>query len=141
MGIKNKLKLVHIVAIFAILLILGSLIQLLGTQYFLYKEKFSGAISTNPSKVITLQGYTIPTEPTTEVTYDQDPSMTTVDGTPNTPRSMFMMAFNKCDPSCCPSTYSCSGGCVCMTDAQKNFIGKRGNNGATRCRLQDNPEY
>ena len=140
MAAKNKLKITHIVIIFAILIIFMSLIHLLGSQFFLQQEKFS-AMARDPSKVITLQGHTIPTEPPTEVRYDQDPSTTTVDGTPNTPRSMFMLAFNKCDPSCCPSTYSCSGGCVCMTNAQKDFIGKRGNNGATRCRLQDNPEY
>ena len=41
--------------------------------------------------------------------------------------SMFMFAYNKYSPSCCPSTYSTSRGCICMTDAQKKMIYTRGN--------------
>lgn len=53
---------------------------------------------------------------------------TNVDGTPNSPRSMAMFKYNNCDAKCCPSTYSCSKGCVCQTDNQKNFLNTRGNN-------------
>ena len=35
---------------------------------------------------------------------------------------LFMFAYNKSHPSCCPSTYSSSRGCVCLTDEQKNLI-------------------
>ena len=51
-----------------------------------------------------------------------------VDGSINMPKSMAMFKYNKCVPECCPSTYSCSGGCVCQTDKQAKFINKRGNN-------------
>lgn len=52
----------------------------------------------------------------------------TVDGDPNSPRHMFMMAHNQSSPDCCPSTFSTSRGCVCLTDKQKQFIGSRGGN-------------
>ena len=35
---------------------------------------------------------------------------------------------NECKPSCCPSTFSCSNGCVCLDDKQKEFLNKRGGN-------------
>jgi hypothetical protein len=39
----------------------------------------------------------------------------------NDPRkSLFPFSYNKCSPSCCPSPYSCSGGCVCLSEEQKN---------------------
>lgn len=53
---------------------------------------------------------------------------TTVDGTKNTPKSLAILKYNYCNPGCCPSTYSCSNGCVCLTDKQSDFINKRGNN-------------
>lgn len=87
----------------------------------------------DPAKILVYQGSSLPDEPAKPVEYDNHESLPTVDGTDKAPRSMFMMAFNKCDPSCCPSSYSCSGGCVCMTDEQKNFLGNRGNNGKGRC--------
>jgi len=34
-------------------------------------------------------------------------------------KSLFPFAYNKCSPSCCPSPYSCSGGCVCLSPKQK----------------------
>jgi hypothetical protein len=52
----------------------------------------------------------------------------TVDGTPNTPKDMFMFAHNQCKPGCCPSTYSCDHGCVCTTEQQRKFINSRGEN-------------
>jgi hypothetical protein len=45
-----------------------------------------------------------------------------LDGTPDTSESLFMFANNKCSPSCCPSTYSCDGGCVCTTENQRKLI-------------------
>lgn len=37
-------------------------------------------------------------------------------------QSLFILGNNTCSPSCCPSTYSCSGGCVCLTDPQKKLL-------------------
>ena len=62
---------------------------------------------------------------------------TYVDGTRNTPQSMFTLAYNKCKPECCPSTYSCDNGCICTTKKQRDFISKRGNNKT----IPDNNEY
>ena len=50
-----------------------------------------------------------------------------VNGRKDGPKSMFMFAYNKYSPACCPSTYSTSRGCICMTDEQKKFINNRGN--------------
>ena len=36
--------------------------------------------------------------------------------------ALFMFGKNKCSPDCCPSTYTCSGGCVCTTEEQRNRI-------------------
>ena len=45
----------------------------------------------------------------------------------NDPRkSMFMFSYNKCHPNCCPSPYSCSGGCVCLSNEQKKCLSNRG---------------
>ena len=42
---------------------------------------------------------------------------------------MFLFKDNKCSPSCCPSTYSCNGGCVCTTKQQNLATQNRvGNN-------------
>lgn len=95
-------------------------------------ERFSELVP--PEKVIVYQGNGVPDQPVAPMTYDQHGSFPSVDGTEEGPRSLFMMSFNKCDPSCCPSTYSCSGGCVCMTKEQQNFVGTRGsNNKGTQC--------
>ena len=51
-----------------------------------------------------------------------------VDGNPESRKKMFMFAYNKCSPECCPSTYTCDRGCVCTTAQQRKFINKRGNN-------------
>lgn len=51
-----------------------------------------------------------------------------IDGNPDSPNHMFMMAYNRSSPECCPSTFSSSRGCVCMSDAQRDFINRRGSN-------------
>ena len=51
-----------------------------------------------------------------------------VDGTKNSPKGLFMFAYNQCNPKCCPSTYSCNGGCICTTKEQRRFISTRGSN-------------
>ena len=37
-------------------------------------------------------------------------------------KPLFMFGKNKCSPECCPSTYTCSGGCVCTTEEQRKQI-------------------
>ena len=49
-----------------------------------------------------------------------------VDGTKTGPRAMAMLAYNRSSPDCCPSTYSNSMGCVCMTEDQKDYLGRGG---------------
>ena len=41
---------------------------------------------------------------------------------------MFMFANNEFKPECCPSTYSSSTGCACITQEQVNYINERGGN-------------
>ena len=52
----------------------------------------------------------------------------TVNGKPNSPRHMFMLANNQVSWDCCPSTYSSDRGCVCVTKEQEEMINKRYNN-------------
>lgn len=52
----------------------------------------------------------------------------TVDGKPGSPRHLFMLAHNQSRPECCPSTFSDSRGCVCLTPAQQEMINKREGN-------------
>lgn len=43
--------------------------------------------------------------------------------------SMTMFTSNISSPSCCPSTYSTYGGCICTTKEQRKFVGEqRGGN-------------
>lgn len=48
------------------------------------------------------------------------------------PRDMFLFAYNKSSPACCPSTYSTSTGCVCTTPEQRRLVSGRGMNHYTR---------
>ena len=52
-----------------------------------------------------------------------------IDGQPDSPKKMFMLANNRSSPNCCPSTFSTSTGCICTTNNQRDFIASRG--GAT----------
>ena len=45
--------------------------------------------------------------------------------------NMFLFKDNTCSPSCCPSTYSCNGGCICTTEQQKKLGRQRANNNPT----------
>jgi hypothetical protein len=51
-----------------------------------------------------------------------------VDGKNDSPRHLFMLAHNQSKPECCPSTFSSSLGCVCMSQAQRDMINQRGSN-------------
>lgn len=44
------------------------------------------------------------------------------------PDNLFMFKDNQCKPSCCGASYSCSGGCVCTTPEQRDYINTRGGN-------------
>jgi hypothetical protein len=44
------------------------------------------------------------------------------------PDKLFMFANNQCKPECCGSSFSCGGGCVCTTPAQRQMIAGRGGN-------------
>jgi hypothetical protein len=41
---------------------------------------------------------------------------------------MLMFNNNEFKPECCPSTYSSSTGCLCISEEQVNFINQRGGN-------------
>lgn len=41
---------------------------------------------------------------------------------------LFFFADNKFKPECCPSTYSNSTGCACLSQDQVNYINQRGGN-------------
>jgi hypothetical protein len=41
---------------------------------------------------------------------------------------LFFFADNKFKPECCPSTYSDSMGCACLSQAQVDYINQRGGN-------------
>ena len=42
--------------------------------------------------------------------------------------SLFIFKNNQCKPECCGSSFSCSGGCICSTPDQRNYINGRGGN-------------
>jgi hypothetical protein len=44
------------------------------------------------------------------------------------PDSLFVFKNNQCKPGCCGASFSCSGGCVCSTPAQRQMIATRGGN-------------
>lgn len=93
-------------------------------EYPLYKS----------DKVFTTNGHGIPNNIETSIYQNEGVSL---DGLPDSEKSLFMFAHNKSAPECCPSTYSTSTGCVCTTKAQRNFINQRGNNRT----LTDNNEF
>lgn len=47
------------------------------------------------------------------------------------PDSLFMFKNNQCKPECCPSSYTCDGGCVCTSPDQRQVIASRGGNRTT----------
>ena len=100
-------------------------IKLRSGNHFIRKDK--PLIQSN--NIYVPSGTPLPLEP--RISSMGSTNGTNVDGTVNTPKSMAMFKYNKCVPECCPSTYSCSGGCVCQSDKQADFINKRGNNRTT----------
>jgi Ca2+/Na+ antiporter len=53
-------------------------------------------------------------------------NLPSVDGTKGGPKAMAMLAYNRSSPDCCPSTYSNSMGCVCLSEEQKAYLGRGG---------------
>jgi hypothetical protein len=47
------------------------------------------------------------------------------------PDSLFMFKNNQCKPECCPSSYSCDGGCVCTSPDQRQVLASRAGNRTT----------
>lgn len=91
------------------------------------KQKENYIISQEQMALV--QGINLPGNPISPVlAFDSDPSAASIDGDPSSKSQLFMLAFNKFAPECCPSAYSSSSGCACMTDKQMDWIGQRGNN-------------
>lgn len=45
------------------------------------------------------------------------------------PDNLFMFKDNQCKPECCGASFACdSGGCVCTTPQQRQFLASRGGN-------------
>lgn len=82
----------------------------------------------NKKDLFVYQGNQIPLKQ--KLSYQNDTSSNenapNVDGTSDSPKSLFMFSFNKCSPECCPSTYSCDHGCICTNEKQRHFINSRG---------------
>ena len=78
-------------------------------------------------KVFTPQGTQLPLEPKFTKSVSEGPP---VDGNSSNDnrKDMFIFAYNKSSPECCPSTYSTSTGCICTTKNQREYINQRGNN-------------
>ena len=93
-----------------------------------FTDQSSASFILPPEKLSVLQGNSLPTVATETVQWDTDPSATSVDGTASGPKQMFMFAYNKASPECCPSPFSTSRGCVCMSDDQIKYISQRGKN-------------
>lgn len=93
-----------------------------------YKDSVNELIPLD--NIMVIQGNGVPDISDGTITFDQnDPSASSVDGTPNSPKSLFAFAYNKCDINCCEgSPYSCNGGCVCFTPEQKKYLSNRGQN-------------
>lgn len=51
-----------------------------------------------------------------------------VDGTSDSPQSLFMFKNNQSNFACCPSTFSDDRGCVCLTQNQRDMFSGRGGN-------------
>lgn len=80
----------------------------------------------------TYQGFSAPLTNKLTIVNDDATNAPLVDGKEGSPRDLFMFAHNQCRPECCPSAFSCSGGCVCVTDKQKQLLSYRGHN-STYC--------
>ena len=46
----------------------------------------------------------------------------------SSPYMLNSIDMSNCSSKCCPSTFSCDSGCVCLSSEDKHLIAKRGNN-------------
>jgi hypothetical protein len=71
-----------------------------------------------------------PANPSVSVCRDTKPNepMAGPEFTGPSPDNLFMFKNNQCKPECCGASFSCSGGCVCTTPAQRQMIASRGGN-------------
>ena len=53
-------------------------------------------------------------------------ALPSVNGRKAGPKAMSMLAYNVSKPECCPSTYSSSMGCVCLSEDQKEYLARGG---------------
>jgi hypothetical protein len=74
----------------------------------------------NTTQNLTVHGHHLPLN--TPTTVNDFPDAPPVDGKKNSPKSLFMFAYNQSSPACCPSTYSSDKGCVCTTHEQRRWL-------------------
>jgi hypothetical protein len=79
-------------------------------------------------KVFTGQGTPYPLKSSDSMVDVYPKSDLSVDGLVGSPTSMFMLKYNQSKPECCPSTFSNSLGCICLTGQQSDWINSRGSN-------------
>ena len=78
------------------------------------------------SDLFVLQGHNNPLKPNiADYSSLYGPS---IDGEEDSPNKLFMFSNNLSSPSCCPSTFTTSTGCICTTKKQRDFVISRGNN-------------
>jgi hypothetical protein len=83
------------------------------------KNKYDDKYLIPPDKLAVVQGLNMP--------LDKIPIVGPADNP-----EMFLFANNKASPDCCPSPYSTSRGCVCITENQINEVSQRGTNNSYR---------
>ena len=79
------------------------------------------------SKVYVPQGSQLPLQPNFSQPITDGPPVDG-DSEEDKRKDMFIFAYNKSSPECCPATYSTSTGCICTTKNQRDYINQRGNN-------------
>ena len=89
----------------------------------------SGGAGTSYQPMGAFDGVTIPTGNNVSTWRYTAPNESLL-GAPFAPGddSLFIFKNNQCKPECCGSSFSCSGGCVCTTPEQRQYIASRGNN-------------
>jgi len=84
-------------------------------------------LALNDSMGLVTQGSSVPLQSVDSPLSDEHSTFPSVDGVSDK-NSMFMFAYNKSSPDCCPSTYTTSTGCVCTNLDQRKYLNNRGNN-------------
>ena len=113
-------------------------------EQFIGKGPWDNYQLVSPQTLALYQGNSLPLIPPESVLFDQtDNAMVEVDGEFNSPKSLFEYTYNQCKPECCGySSTGCSGGCVCYTPKQINYISSRGSQKhETKCSYKRDNEY